>query len=159
MKPLSQLLSGTKDFFYYELSKPALDLYFSPRKVLIKEANFTKTLDQKDPKKLQARCTLLKQLYTFFFDKFPMCALEHYYEQKRQEKERCFLFAPDSKQPFFQYHIKYIRADDDETHDSDFLVDKLFDFYLKVCGQLRIISSFLMYWAFKRKILTPKYLS
>lgn len=52
-----------------------------------------------------------------------------------------------------------MRPDDNEVHDSDYLVDKLFDFYLKVSPQLRSVSSFILYWAFKRHILSPKYLA
>lgn len=49
--------------------------------------------------------------------------------------------------------------DDNFEHDSDYLVEKLFDFYLKICPKLQEMSSFLMYWAFRRGILTPKYIS
>jgi|JI6StandDraft_1071083.scaffolds.fasta_scaffold09767_5 hypothetical protein len=103
-----------------------MELYFTPKKVLIKEANFARTLSSKDPKKLPGRNSLLKNLHNYLYEKFPACGLEHYYEYKRPEQDRCFLFTPDPKQPFFLYHIKYLRADDIELHDSDFLVDKLF---------------------------------
>lgn len=67
--------------------------------------------------------------------------------------------SPKNDRPFFYYQVKYVRPDDNTDHDSDYLVDKLFDFYLKLFPSFQTISSFLLFWAFKRGILSIKYIN
>lgn len=124
--------------------------------MLIKES---KSYEADHPRRIKSRHALLKKLYNYLYEKYPACGLEHHYDHKRPERDRCFLFIPNLKQPFFHYNIKYLRPDDNPEHDSDYLIEKLFDLYLKVCPQLRTISSFLLYWGFKRQILSPKYIN
>jgi hypothetical protein len=139
------------------MNNPALDLYFTCRRVLIREAKPMREND--DYRRFKNRQQLLKQLFSHLQDSYTSASMVYYYEGKRNPYDRCFTFAPNSKFPYFHYSIKAVPVDNNHEHDSDYLVEKLFDFYLKICPRLHELASFLMFWAFKRGILSNKFIS
>lgn len=158
LEPFYKYLEKSKSYLCIPFENPVLDLYFTPVRVLIKEAKELYT-SYDDPEKLQKRVRLLRNLYDHISSSFPAVTLTYYYESKRCDYERCFLLSPNNQKPYFHYQVKYLRPDDDPEHDSDYLVEKLFGFYTSLIPEFHEISSFILFWAFKRKILSMKYIN